>query len=567
MKPQAIQQVFAMICYFSSLTAQGGLISQQAYLKASNSGVADRFGWNVAISGDTAVVGAILESSNATGVNGNQSNNLASYSGAAYVYVRQGSNWTQQAYLKASNTDSQDYFGWSVAISGDTIVIGTPIEESKATGINGDQADNSRAFIGAVYVFVRTGTNWSQQAYLKPSNATTNVGGNFGHVVAVSGNTIVVGAPTEASNAIGVNGNQTNTAGSGSGAAYVFLRIGTTWSQQAYLKASNTGFNDNFGSAVALSGDTIIVGAKGESSNATGVNGNQSNNLAGSSGAAYVFVRTGTNWSQQAYLKASNAEFGDEFGNVGSIAVSGDTAVIGAVHEDSSATGVNGNQADNNSFNAGAAYVFVRSGTNWSQQAYLKASNTRPDHQFGRVGISGDTLVVSGYNDDSGAAGVNGDQNDQSSTNAGAAYVFVRTGTNWTQQAYLKASNPDPNDFFGFAVSISGDTVIVGAVFERSNATGVNGNQANNSNSECGAAYVFTGFGPPTQLTIVRDGSGGYFVRFNGIPGFTYRLQRTLSVTGPWSTIASNTAPAFNFIEYHDANPSANEAFYRTVQP
>ena len=128
---------------------------------------------------------------------------------------------------------------------------------------------------------------------------------------------------------------------------------------------------------MAVSGDTVVVGALWEDSSATGVNGNQSDNSAADAGAAYVFVRSGTTWSQQAYLKASNTGAGDYFGC--SVAVSGDTVVVGAYGEDSSATGVNGNQSDNSATDAGAAYVFVRSGTTWSQQAYLKASNTGAD--------------------------------------------------------------------------------------------------------------------------------------------------------------------------------------------
>jgi hypothetical protein len=138
--------------------------------------------------------------------------------------------------------------------------------------------------------------------------------------------------------------------------------------QQAYLKASNTEAGDQFGLAVAISGDTVVVGAPTEDSNATGVNGNQGDNNAASSGAAYVFVRNGTTWSQQAYLKASNTGAGDLFGRA--VAISGDTIVVGANGEDSDGTGVNGNrQGNNSSSSSGAAYVFVRNGTTWSQQA------------------------------------------------------------------------------------------------------------------------------------------------------------------------------------------------------
>ncbi|MBC7980937.1 MAG: FG-GAP repeat protein, partial [Armatimonadetes bacterium] len=165
----------------------------------------------------------------------------------------------QQAYLKASNPGATDRFGWSVAVSGDTVVIGAPYEDSSATGVNGNQANNSADASGAAYVFTRSGTTWTQQAYLKASN--TGVFDRFGRSVAVSGDTVVIGAYSEASNATGVNGNQVNNSAYGSGAAYVFTRNGTTWTQQAYLKASNTGVNDDFGWSVAVSGGTVVIGS------------------------------------------------------------------------------------------------------------------------------------------------------------------------------------------------------------------------------------------------------------------------------------------------------------------
>ncbi len=478
-------------------------IAQQSYLKASNTGAADQFGWDVAVSGDTVVVAAVSEDSNATGVNGDQNNNSAGGSGAAYVFVRSGSTWSQQAYLKASNTEAGDAFGWSVALSGDTVVVGATREDSMATGVNGDQLDNSAAFSGAAYVFVRNGSTWSQQAYLKASNTGANDW--FGRSVAVSGDTVVVGAYREASSTTGVNGDQADNNASSSGAAYVFVRSGSTWSQQAYLKASNTGASDEFGGSVAVSGDKVIVGAIGESSDATGVNGNQSDNTAADSGAAYVFVRSGSTWTQQAYLKASNTEFDDQFG--WSVAVSGNTVIVGAVEEDSSATGVNGNQSSNSAYAAGAAYVFVRSGMTWSQQAYLKASNTDSFDEFGRsVAVSGDTVAIGAGGEDSSATGVNGDRFDNSASFSGAAYVFVRSGSTWSQQAYLKASNTEEGDLFGTAVGLSGDTVVVGAQGEDSVASGVNGDPSDNGASTSGAAYVFV---VDTDNDGIRDSLDG----------------------------------------------------------
>ena len=223
--------------------------------------------------------------------------------------------------------------------------------------------------------------------------------------------------------------------------------------QQAYLKASNTEANDLFGISVAISGETVVVAARGEDSNATGVNGDQTDNSAPESGAAYVFVRDGATWSQQAYLKASNTEALDLFGS--SVAISGETIVVAASGEDSNATGSNGDQSNNSAPFSGAAYVFVRDGASWSQQAYLKASNTEAGDSFGTsVAISGETVVVGAEEEDSSASGINGDENDNSAPDSGAAYVFLRDGATWSQQAYVKASNTEADDVFGFSVAI-----------------------------------------------------------------------------------------------------------------
>src|SRR5919197_1391765 len=187
---------------------------------------------------------------------GNQADNRAGKAGAAYVFTRTGGVWSQQAYLKASNTGDRDVFGFSVAVAGDTVVVGALSEDSNATGIDGNQADTSADSAGAAYVFTRTGNIWSQQAYLKASN--TDVNDSFGHSVAVSGDTVVVGANFERSNATGIDGNQADNSAVAAGAAYVFTRTGGVWSQQAYLKASNTGDRDVFGFSVAVAGDTVV---------------------------------------------------------------------------------------------------------------------------------------------------------------------------------------------------------------------------------------------------------------------------------------------------------------------
>lgn len=462
-------------------------VIQSGYLKASNTGFGDAFGRSVAVSGDTVVVGSTGERSGATGVDGDQADDGSEFAGAAYVYVRSGSTWIQQAYLKASNTDAGDLFGSSVAISGDTLVVGATAEASNATGVDGDQSDNSAPDSGAVYVFVRTGSTWSQEAYLKAPNAEASDG--FGGSVAVSGDTVVVAAEFESSAAMGVNGNQADNSAESSGAAYVFVRDGVSWSHQAYLKASNTEADDRFGWSVSVSGDVVVVGAPFEDSSSMGVDGVQGDNSAPFAGAAYVFARNGVTWAQQGYLKASNTDPNDLFGQA--VSVSDDTLVVGAGSESSAATGVYGDQSSNSANNSGAAYVFVRQAGTWGQQAYLKASNTESSDFFGEaVSVSRNTIVVGATLESSGAAGVDGNQFNNSSPGSGAAYVFGRNGSFWTQQAYLKASNPTPEDFFGVSVAVSDETVIVGAHLEDSIATGVDGSQTNSS-TNTGAAYAF----------------------------------------------------------------------------
>jgi hypothetical protein len=181
------------------------------------------------------------------------------------------------------------------------------------------------------------------------------------------------------------------------------------------------------------------------------------------------------------------------------VAVTGLSGSVGAIVEDSNATGIDGDQSDNSALGSGAAYVFVRDGAAWTQQAYLKASNTETGDFFGiSVAVSGDTAVVGAYGEDSNATGIDGDQGDNSAFHSGAAYVFVRDGAAWTQQAYLKASNTETSDFFGYSLAVSGDTVVAGAYLEDSNATGIDGDQSDNSALDSGAVYVFVS--PPTTL-------------------------------------------------------------------
>jgi len=391
-------------------------------------------------------VSAYFEASAAKGINGNQNDDSIPQAGAVYVFTRRGAAWTQQAYVKASNTGEAgtegnfgdgDQFGFSVSLSddGNTLAVGANAEDSNAKGINGDQNDNSMQSAGAVYVYARSGTTWTQQAYVKAPNTTANV--QFGYSVALSAD-------------------------------------GNTLATSAF---------DEGGSSRA------ILGANGPFPQ--GRNG---------TGAIYVYTRAGGAWSLQSYLKASNAENGDSLGVMVSISDDGNTVAGGILDEDCLATGVNpSDPCDHDQpsdTSTGAVVVFIRNGTQWAQQAFIKASNTGKEDWFGsRLQLSGDgnTLAASAQLEDSGGQGVNGKQDDKSAQEAGAVYFFTRSGTTWAQQAYVKATNNEAFDEFGSSVALSRDgrTLAVGARGEDSSAKGINGNQADNSMKEAGAVYVF----------------------------------------------------------------------------
>ncbi len=465
---------------------------EEAYLKASNSESEDRFGYSVALSrdGNTLAVGAYGEASRASGVDGEQSDNSIPYTGAVYLFVRGGATWTQQAYLKPSNPGVSYGFGYDVALSadGDTLAVGALAESSSATGVNGNQADNSAPNSGAVYVFKRNSVTWRQQAYLKPS--TIDAVDNFGGSVALSadGLTLAVSSVGEDSGASGINGDQTDNSAPISGAVYVFVWRDIVWTQEAYFKASNPDADDRFGLGLALSGDgrTLAVGAPLEDSN-----GNQADNSAPDSGAVYLFSRAGPNWYRQAYLKASNNQPGMGFGYSLSLSRDGNTLAVGAPGDGADAARMNGDRLAEGS---GAVFVFGRSGIAWTEQAYLKALHIERDDFFGiqvRLSQDGTTLVASAHEEDGGATGINGDQADNDRSCSGAVYLFKRRDT-WTQTAYIKASNTGSYDTYGWSMALShdGTTLAVGADSEDSAATGVNGDQANNSADSSGAVYV-----------------------------------------------------------------------------
>jgi hypothetical protein len=487
-------------------------LKQSAYIKSSNTRTGAQFGVGgtllgdgVAISadGNTLAVGAPMESSGAKGINGNQADESAYDAGAVYVFVRNGNTWRQQAYIKPSNARQSSNFGYVVRLSGNgnTLGVSAYFESSSATGINGNQNDDSIPQAGAVYVFTRIGNTWTQQAYIKASNTgeagkgdEIGDGDQFGFSLALSddGNTLATGAIAEDGGAPGINGNQADNALQSAGAVYVFTRTGTTWAQQAYVKPASPTAGDLFGYSVSLTadGNMLAVGSFEDDGPDDKTNG---------TGAVYVFSRSGSTWTQQAYLRASNAEAGDSLGVSVAISLDGNTIVSGSLDEDCLCTGVNPRGGENDrasDTSAGAVYVFVRNGNAWTQQAYIKASNTGKEDWFGsRLTMSGDgnTIAVGGQLEDSVAKGINGKQNDESAQEAGAVYIFSRSGATWNQTHYLKGSNTEAFDEFGSSVSLSRDgrRIAVGARNEASSAKGINGNQADNSVPESGAVYVF----------------------------------------------------------------------------
>lgn len=408
--------------------------TQQAMLTASDGMGLDRFGSSLSLHGDKAIIGAQWDDTDS-----------GKDAGSAYIFVRSGTSWSQQAKLLASDGAPRDAFGVSVALSDDIAVIGAPSNQST----------------GSTYVFAQSGTSWSLQAKLVPSDGAA--GDYFGGSLSFSGDVAIIGASSA------------DTAqGQDAGAAYVFARSGSTWSQQTKLTASDGGNRSYFGSATALSGDTAIIGASWH------------NNTAGElAGRAYAFTRSGSSWNFQAPLSAGDGGVGDYFGN--SVRISGNTALIGAIN-DKNAAGVG----------VGGVYVFVRSGTSWGWQAKLTASDGLHADAFGRsVSLSGNTAAIGAPNGEM-----------PTRADAGCVYIFERSGKTWSEQAKLFASDGNTSSAFGLDVSISGDTVLIG-----SNVTGRLGLYGTTYVS--GSAYVFVRSGNSwSQQAKLNDVNGALGDRF-----------------------------------------------------
>lgn len=460
----------------SSASAQNHAFN--AFFKSSNSDPNDQFGSAVAISGNIAAVGAPFEDGASIGIDGPDNNDLHNI-GAVFLFARNGLAWTGTSYLKPSLIpdglflNSPKQFGTSLAFSGNTLVVGAPGDPSPNGGVNANEDATGAPFSGAVYVFVFENDTWTQQAYIK--TPVPGADDRFGERVALDGDTLVVGAPFEDSSATTVDGPDNDDAPD-AGAAYVYERIGTTWSFSGYLKPSNGEAGDEFGSAVAVSGDRILVGSPKED---------------GAAGAAYLFERNGATWDQKPILKAPNTGPDDRFG--AAVAIHGDVAFVGAPFEDGNSEGLDGPDNDAG-LNNGAVYGFVRVGDDWNDGVYLKAPNSGAFHTFGSaLAITAGQLVVAAQGETSNATEVDGDMNNDDAFSSGAAYLYTLSAETPGFVHYFKASNTTIQNMFGQSVAVSDRTVIVGTGRDDAPSRGINADQTQDAdpNEDSGAAYVF----------------------------------------------------------------------------
>ena len=503
---------------------RGNTWIQTAVLTAPDASRFANFGFSVGTDGNTAIIGAIRD------------DEAGENAGAAYIFARDLSGWIFQKKLIGNNTEANDNFGYAVDVDGDFAIAtspgnkGTgaayiykreegrfwlqkrnrtrirmiPIDPDGATsfGVSVDISGETVVIgarggivgedaVGAAYIFTQNEPPfWNQHTKLVASDR--NSGDQLGSAVAISGTEIITGAPNH------------SAGGPSSGAAYIFeQKEGGGWVENIKLSDGETASEDQFGISVAIHGNIAISGAQ------------QNDDIAPNAGAAYIFERSNVIWLERAKITANDAKAGDLFGNT--VAISGETAVIGAPGVDDAGP------------EAGAAYVFVRSGDNWIQQAKLTGNDIGTFDQFGAaIAIHENTAIIGAYGKDEGGV------------DTGAAYVFVRNGTSWTQQAKLTHRNPVPGDLFGFAVAVYGDSALIGA--HGSDATG----------PDSGAAYIFTRTGgtwrQSTQLIPNDSGLGDEF-------GYAVDLTNGIAIIGAPKEDRNETdmGTAYIFVETSEA--------------
>ena len=431
---------------------------------ASDREADDQFGISVAISGDYAIVGAVLEDHNTTG--GAFLNN----SGSAYIFKNNAGTWSEVQKIVASDRGANDFFGISVAISGDYAIVGAYQEDHDTTG--GAFLNNA----GSAYIFKNNAGTWSEMQKIVASDRGD--GDYFGNSVAISGDYVIVSAYQEDHDTTG--GNPLSDAGS----AYIFKNNAGTWSEVQKIVASDRGASDWFGRSVAISGDYTIVGAFYEDHNTTG--GVFLNNA----GSAYIFKNNAGTWSEVQKIIALDRGSNDFFGI--SVAISGDYAIVGANQEDEDETG------GNTLSNAGSAYIFKNNTGTWSEVQKIVASDRGVNDIFGiSIAISGDYAIVGAIYEDEDTTGGN------PLTNPGSAYIFKNNAGTWSEAQKIVASDRGANDAFGISVAISGDYAIVGAFQEDEDTTG------GNTLSDAGSAYIFNNY---TTVGIVENKLGNPFI-------------------------------------------------------
>ena len=540
--------------------------NQTAQLLASDGAAADHFGISVSLQGDRAVIGA------------NQDDDLGSNSGSAYVFEFDGSNWSQTSKLHATDGSAVDYFGEALSLSGDRVLIaarrdsvaGTYSGSAYVFDYDGSQwvqtakllpndgaaydafgqsvsLSGNRALIGAsedddqgtssgsAYIFDFDGTNWSQTAKLLPSDGSASA--NFGISVSLSSNRALVGAHV-----------------AGAGAAYVFDFDGSAWAQTSKLVASGVSSPDRFGFSVSLDGDSALIGAE------------RADDFGNDGGAAYLFAFDGSAWSQTSKLLPDEGATGDNFGF--SLSIHGNQALVGAQHDGENGTYsgaaylfvYDGNQwnlltkllptdgaaydqfgyavslGENRAFigadgdddlgtNSGAVYLFEPGSNGWTQTAKLLAADAATGDRFGTaISQSGNRVLIGSYLDD------------DLGTDSGSAYLFDWNGSQWSQSAKLLPIDGSGGERFGIAVSLSGTRALIGASGD------------NDYGSNSGSAHVFdfdgSNWNPSARLIASSGASSDFF-------GFSVSLEGNRALVGAhgndWLTVSAGAAFVFEF--------------------
>jgi len=429
-----------------NVNAQG--LSLDKKITASDRGAIDNFGWSIDIDGDYAVVGAPFRDEIGSG------GGVAENSGAVYIFENDGvGNWNEVQKIIASDAQLEDRFGWTVAISGNYIVVGTPFEDEDENG------NTTLDTAGAVYIFEKDVNGvWNEVQKVVASDRAEN--DNFGYAVAIDGDFIVVGALFEDEDQSGSNPLMD------AGSVYILKReTNGTWSETQKIVASDREFFNWFGEKVAISGDYLIVAAKEESEDAQG------NNNLGEAGAAYIFQKDASDdWFEVQKITASDRSVFANFGT--DVDIDGDYAVIGAILESEDVSG------DNTLLEAGAAYIFEKNAVGtWIEVNKLVPSDRDTGDEFGiSVAIRGDRAIV-------GANRENEDESGNNTLNAsGSAYVFERNASgSWNEKEKLAAFDRANFDNFGIDVALSNEYVFVAANWENEDSNG--SNSLNNSGS------------------------------------------------------------------------------------